>query len=78
MGYNLGTYGIDGKYGSITASAVKEFQRKSGITVDGIVGDETRAKFKAKGYLTGGRADSTGWAWLDGTPERPEYVLNAD
>ena len=78
MGYSLGTYGIDGKYGSITASAVKEFQRKSGITVDGIVGDETRAKFKAKGYLTGGRVDSTGWAWLDGTPERPEYVLNAE
>ena len=28
-------------------------------------------------YKTGGLADYTGPAWLDGTPQRPEYVLNA-
>ena len=28
-------------------------------------------------YATGGLADSTGFAWLDGTPQEPEYVLNA-
>ena len=28
-------------------------------------------------YATGGLADSTGLAWLDGTPQEPEYVLNA-
>jgi hypothetical protein len=28
-------------------------------------------------YKTGGLADFTGPAWLDGTPSRPEYVLNA-
>ena len=28
-------------------------------------------------YATGGLADFTGPAWLDGTPSRPEYVLNA-
>ena len=78
MGYDIGSYGIDGKYGSATAAAVKAFQKASGITADGIVGPDTKAKFKAKGYLTGGRVDSTGWAWLDGTPDRPEYVLNAD
>ena len=78
MGYDIGSYGIDGKYGSATAAAVRAFQKASGITADGIVGPDTKAKFKAKGYLTGGRVDSTGWAWLDGTPDRPEYVLNAD
>ena len=28
-------------------------------------------------FATGGLADSTGLAWLDGTPQEPEYVLNA-
>ena len=28
-------------------------------------------------YATGGLADFTGPAWLDGTKSRPEYVLNA-
>ena len=31
-----------------------------------------------KEYATGGLADFTGPAWLDGTPSRPEYVLNAE
>jgi hypothetical protein len=30
------------------------------------------------GFVTGGLADFTGPAWLDGTKSRPEYVLNAD
>jgi hypothetical protein len=35
--------------------------------------------FKAlRGYKTGGLADFTGPAWLDGTPSKPEYILNAD
>ena len=28
-------------------------------------------------YATGGLNDQTGWAWLDGTANDPEYVLNA-
>jgi hypothetical protein len=28
-------------------------------------------------YKTGGLADFTGPAWLDGTPSKPEYILNA-
>jgi hypothetical protein len=36
-------------------------------------------KFSGKiAYETGGLADFTGPAWLDGTKQRPEYVLNAD
>ena len=31
-----------------------------------------------RGFKTGGLADFTGPAWLDGTPERPEYILNAE
>jgi hypothetical protein len=33
-----------------------------------------RSKYK---YETGGLADFTGPAWLDGTPAKPEYILNA-
>ena len=32
---------------------------------------------RMQGYKTGGLADFTGPAWLDGTPSKPEYVLNA-
>lgn len=38
-GYYTGS--VDGIYGSQTKSAVKYFQRKNGLTVDGIVGKET-------------------------------------
>lgn len=31
---------------------------------------------KYKGYKTGGLADFTGPAWLDGTPSKPEIILN--
>jgi hypothetical protein len=31
---------------------------------------------KLRGYKTGGLADFTGPAWLDGTKARPELVLN--
>ena len=68
---------VDGQYGDKTRAAVKKFQKAMGISDDGIVGKDTRAKFKTKGYATGGLADYTGPAWLDGTPSKPELVLNA-
>lgn len=42
-GYNIGSTGIDGQYGTSTKAAVERFQRASGLTVDGIVGPKTRA-----------------------------------
>ncbi len=42
--------GIDGLYGYLTYSAVKEFQRKNGLTIDGIAGPQTLA---ALGLPTG-------------------------
>ena len=41
-GYNIGSTGIDGKYGTSTKAAVERFQRASGLSVDGIVGPKTR------------------------------------
>lgn len=54
LGYgNSGTSKVDGIFGSGTQSAVQAFQRAMGITADGIVGNNTRAKFKLKGYASG-------------------------
>ena len=38
----------------------------------------TKMRKKFKQYKTGGLADFTGPAWLDGTKSKPEYILNAD
>ena len=42
-GYPLPRYGADGDFGSETESAVKQFQKDHGLTVDGIVGAKTWA-----------------------------------
>ena len=44
----LAGYGLtaDGKYGRGTERAVKEFQRKSGLTADGAVGPQTRLELQ--------------------------------
>ena len=52
------------------------------ITTNTSTGSATRDLLAEKlyikrGYATGGLADFTGPAWLDGTPSEPEYVLNA-
>ena len=40
-GYDLGSYGVDGDFGSKTLDAVKAFQKSAGLTVDGVVGPQT-------------------------------------
>jgi len=40
---------VDGVYGLQTAAWVKEFQRRSKITVDGIVGPETKTRLASFG-----------------------------
>lgn len=41
LGYDLGWYGADGDFGSKTDTAVKAFQKKHNLDVDGIVGNDT-------------------------------------
>lgn len=47
-GFDVGKCGVDGSFGNDTLSSVKAFQKKQGITVDGIVGTVTYM------YLFGG------------------------
>ena len=46
-GYDLGSYGADGKFGAKTENAVKEFQRDWGLTADGIIGPKTWAMLES-------------------------------
>lgn len=41
LGYNLGSCGVDSKYGKKTAEAVARFQNEHGLVVDSIVGIRT-------------------------------------
>lgn len=47
LGYDLGKYGADGSFGKLTETAVKAFQKKNGLTADGVVGPKTWAKLDA-------------------------------
>ena len=76
----------DGVYGNYTKNAVRALQTLLGSSytsiggvVDGLWGKKSRKAFlgsKWKAYKTGGLADFTGPAWLDGSLTNPEMVLN--
>lgn len=44
LGYDLGNYGADGDFGSRTDTAVRAYQKKNGLSVDGVVGQNTWGK----------------------------------
>lgn len=45
-GYDIGDKGADGIFGTKTQAAVEEFQRRNGLTVDGIAGKLTMAALR--------------------------------
>ena len=47
LGYDLGSYGADGKFGAKTEAAVKLFQADHGLKQDGVVGKGTYAALDA-------------------------------
>lgn len=44
LGYDLGAAKVDGDFGSKTEAAVRAYQKNKGLTVDGIVGQQTWSK----------------------------------
>ena len=69
-GYYKGS--IDGYFGSQTESAVKEFQRKNGAKVDGIVGPETAALI---GINLNSSTSSSSGSSSSGTSSNDLYLL---
>lgn len=57
---NAGTKECHGMFGPDTKRAVQAFQRAMGVSADGIVGNDTRAKFKAQGYALGTKSATYG------------------
>lgn len=47
LGYSLGSYGVDGSFGSITQAAVKAFQKDYSLPVTGIINNDTWAALEA-------------------------------
>lgn len=55
LGFKLGKEGVDGVFGPATEKAVKEFQKKRKIFVDGIVGEETWRELVDANFILGER-----------------------
>ena len=73
------TAGIGTKTATSTVSQAAAYQSAAKAALQASQGYGTIADFlyQKKIYAKGGLASSTGLAWLDGTPNEPEYVLNA-
>lgn len=67
-GYNLAT---DGVYGNNTMAAVRDYQRKNGLSADGIFGSQTSGKLYAAAQNTGGTQQNQ--ADTAQTPKEPDY-----
>lgn len=48
LGYSVGSTGVDGKMGPSTESAIRKFQKDTGLDVDGVCGPKTAAKLAEK------------------------------
>jgi peptidoglycan hydrolase-like protein with peptidoglycan-binding domain len=52
LGFELPEHGIDGKFGEETEKAVKEFQKKNGLTENGVVGQDEYKKFVSQLFVS--------------------------
>ena len=68
LGYFSGK--VDGDYGNATKTAVKNFQKKNGLTVNGKVNSKTLAKLNSSSAK---KADSSGSSSGSGTTERLDW-----
>lgn len=76
LGYNAGN--VDGVFGDNTYAAVRRFQSASGISADGIVGADTKAKFAARGYRTGTTSATPGLHMTDEEGLGSEMIITKD
>ena len=68
--------GVDGKFGPGTERALKAFQQRAGITVDGLAGGQTQAAISADAAPRNAGRERSGGNWEndEGTPGNPKEV----
>lgn len=60
LGYDLGEAGVDGRFGPLTAEAVKSFQEQHDLDPDGIVGPKTLKALKKQAKKSSQKASDEG------------------
>lgn len=71
-GYSLS---VDGQFGSKTQAAVMDYQRKNGLSVDGIAGAQTWGALNGSSGNSASTSSQNGFKY---TVERPEYSKSQD
>lgn len=74
---------LTAKFGSANAKAIQDYINAHGSNGDLYKywvksGKSKLSQYYYSAFKTGGLADYTGMAWLDGTPTKPEMVLNPE
>ena len=76
-GYDVGSAGVDGIYGSATAAAVKKYQQDNGLQVDGIAGDQTLGSLygsvQKNGQSQDSQAQNTPQTQQPASTQTPDY-----
>lgn len=75
-GYDLGSAGADGIYGSQTAAAVRKYQQDNGLSVDGIAGTQTQSNLYGSGTASASTKSASTAQRMTGTSAGTAEKLN--
>lgn len=77
-GYDLGTSGADGIYGTKTQAAVQKYQKANSLTVDGIAGEQTLSKLYSTNAAVQSSAVQSVQTPVQTNVETPSYRYDSE